>query len=137
MVRDTVMTFVGPSRRKVEVIKSFAPRVTPFQKHVYQTLGLVPPGKVTTYKHLAAAVGCGSCQAVGQALRRNPHAPVVPCHRVVKSDGSIGGFGGTVQGAKIQSKIALLVAEGVKFGMDGKVDPSCVYRFADECTRTR
>jgi methylated-DNA-[protein]-cysteine S-methyltransferase len=52
-------------------------------------------------------------RAVGVALRMNPHAPVVPCHRVVASDGSIGGFHGHTTGPFITKKIALLKDEGV------------------------
>jgi methylated-DNA-[protein]-cysteine S-methyltransferase len=95
---------------------------TPFQRRVYEALCRVPVGKVTTYKHLAAAVGCGSCQAVGQALRRNPHAPAIPCHRVVASDGSLGGFGGCTTGSQIQNKRDLLRLEGVLFCGGGNGD---------------
>ena len=72
----------------------------------------VPRGKVTTYGAIARKLN-SSPRAVGQALRVNPFAPVVPCHRVVKSDGSIGGFGGEISGKKIQKKIAMLRKEGV------------------------
>ena len=51
-------------------------------------------GKVSTYQELAKALHCGSCQAVGQALRRNPYAPIVPCHRVIAASQAIGGFCG-------------------------------------------
>lgn len=66
--------------------------MTDFQKRVYDALKLIPKGKVTTYKLLGDFVGCRSSQAIGQALTRNPHAPQVPCHRVVKTDGTIGGY---------------------------------------------
>ena len=52
---------------------------------------------------------------MGSAMKNNPYAPHVPCHRVVKSDGSIGGFGGQIKGKKIQEKISLLKKEGIKF----------------------
>jgi methylated-DNA-[protein]-cysteine S-methyltransferase len=108
-------------------------KLTPFQAKVYTALCRVPKGRVTTYKHLAIAVECGSSQAVGQALRRNPHAPTVPCHRVVQSDRSIGGFFGTTgTGEMIQKKISLLQSEGVTFGDDGKVDPTCMYLFSKD-----
>ena len=80
----------------------------------------VPRGEVTSYHELAEAVGVGSSQAVGQALRRNPYAPEVPCHRVVRSDGSIGGFRGCVEGSPVDRKIRLLQEEGVGIE-DGKV----------------
>lgn len=105
------------------------PALTKFQRTVLEALCLVPEGNVTTYKHLATAISCGSNQAVGQALRHNPFAPVIPCHRVVSSDRSIGGFGGTIKGDLIKKKVALLKDEGVRFSDDGKVDPSCIYTF--------
>jgi len=86
--------------------------VTDFQKKVYAFTKKVPRGKVTTYLAIAKKLN-SSPRAVGQALRVNPFAPVVPCHRVVKSDGSIGGFGGETTGKKIQKKIAMLRKEGV------------------------
>lgn len=90
-------------------------RVTEFQSRVYEALRRVPRGKVTTYGLLARAVGCGSSRAVGQALRRNPFAPRIPCHRVIASDLTIGGFSGKRAGVHIMRKLALLRAEGVQF----------------------
>jgi methylated-DNA-[protein]-cysteine S-methyltransferase len=66
--------------------------VTSFQQKVYNALILIPKGKITTYKALWDFIGCKSAQAIGQALTRNPHAPQVPCHRVIKTDGTIGGY---------------------------------------------
>lgn len=80
----------------------------------------VPRGSVTTYQELAKALGIKSSQAVGQALRRNPYAPEVPCHRVVRSDGGIGGFQGCFEGSPVDRKIRLLREEGVEIE-DGKV----------------
>jgi len=97
------------------------PQVTPFRRKVYEALLEVPRGYVTTYGVLARRVGCGSAQAVGGALRSNPFAPEVPCHRVVASDLSIGGFCGCREGAEIGRKAGLLKAEGVRFGTDGKL----------------
>jgi len=115
--------------------------VTPFQYRVLEALCCVPVGRVTTYKYLARILKCGSTQAVGQALRRNPFAPLVPCHRVVQSDLTLGGFGGAREGAKIRNKERLLRREGVVFieGGDGgktrrKIDPSCVYDFSAHCS---
>ena len=58
-----------------------------------------------------------SPRAVGQALKRNPYAPKVPCHRVIKSDGTLGGYNGEMNSKK---KIRLLKKEGVFF-KDGKI----------------
>jgi O-6-methylguanine DNA methyltransferase len=65
---------------------------------------------VISYKDIAEIIGCPrACRAVGNALHKNPWAPQVPCHRVVKSDGSIGGYAGGVK-----QKIALLKKEGIR-----------------------
>jgi methylated-DNA-[protein]-cysteine S-methyltransferase len=86
--------------------------VTDFQKKVYELTKRVPRGKVTSYSAIAKKLR-SSPRAVGQALRVNPFAPIVPCHRVVKSDGTIGGFNGQTCGKSIDRKIAMLREEGV------------------------
>jgi methylated-DNA-[protein]-cysteine S-methyltransferase len=91
-----------------------------FTKRVHLLVQKVPKGKITTYRDLAYALGTGACRAVGQAMRRSPGMPEVPCHRVVSSDGSIGGFFGETQGEPVQRKIAMLKREGVLV-KDGKV----------------
>lgn len=85
--------------------------VTDFQRRVYLALLDVPRGSTITYGELARRIGCGSAQAVGQALRRNPFAPDVPCHRVVASDGTLGGFHGQREGEMIDKKRRLLNEE--------------------------
>ncbi|NWK55344.1 MGMT family protein [Verrucomicrobiaceae bacterium N1E253] len=108
-----------------------ADRVTDFQRRVYAALERIPLGKVTTYRELARELGCGSAQAIGQALKRNPYAPDVPCHRVIRTDLSIGGYSGQTEGAKIEKKIRLLGEEGVPFDDSGRlVDPSCLFFYA-------
>jgi len=104
-------------------------RLTDFQRRVYDAISRVPRGKVTTYKLVAAAIGCGSCRAVGQALRRNPFAPKVPCHRVIASDLTIGGFAGERTGPRIRSKLALLKAEGVRFSGGRLADKRRLFMF--------
>ena len=74
-----------------------------FNERTYDLLKKVPKGKVTTYKALAEKLGTKAYRAVGQAMRCNPYAPKVPCHRVVKSDGSIGGFQGSIEIGKTLS----------------------------------
>ena len=103
---------------------------TVFERRVYDAVSRVPRGRVTTYGELARLLGCGSAQAVGQALRRNPFAPRVPCHRVVAADRAPGGFQGQRTGPALRRKLALLTREGVRFLPDNTVDPSCVWRFA-------
>ena len=99
-------------------------KISPFAQKVYKLVKKVPAGKVTTYKTIARALNTKAYQAVGQALRKNPFAftlyrpgtgPQVPCHRVIKSDGTIGGFNGKTSGKETQRKINLLKKEGVEF----------------------
>ena len=104
-------------------------KVTPFQKKVFDAISKIPKGKISTYKLVADFIKCRSAQAVGQALKRNPFAPVVPCHRVISSNLTIGGFGGETSGKKIRDKIKILKSEGVKF-KDGKIaDEGMVFNF--------
>ena len=100
---------------------------TVFQRRVYEALADVPLGKTTTYGILAKAIGCGSAQAIGQALRRNPDAPRIPCHRVVRNNGSIGGFFGE-RDAAAANKRALLEAEGIAFDASGLVEAAFILR---------
>ena len=95
--------------------------LSPFRQAVYAALCRVPAGCVTTYGALARAVGCASARAVGQALRHNPLAPRVPCHRVVAADLSLGGFNGHTAGPEPRRKRARLEAEGVAFTAAGRV----------------
>ena len=85
--------------------------ITEFQRRVYLALLDVPEGETISYKELGKRIGCRSAQAVGQALRRNPFAPEVPCHRVIASDGSIGGFHGCRSGEMIEKKRKMLEGE--------------------------
>ena len=103
---------------------------TPFQKRVYAALEQVPRGRVTTYKQLAACIGCRSCHAVGQALKHNPYAPQVPCHRVIASDLTPGGFMGRHGGAVLRHKLLLLAEEGVPFHAGKLAEPSRIFVFA-------
>lgn len=89
--------------------------ITDFQRKVYLALLDVPRGATITYKQLGEKIGCKSAQAIGQALRRNPFAPLVPCHRVIASDGSLGGFHGQREGEQIERKRKLLLEEGAVF----------------------
>jgi methylated-DNA-[protein]-cysteine S-methyltransferase len=102
---------------------------TTFEEKVYEATSCIPRGKVSTYRLIGQSIGCKSSQAVGQALRRNPFAPKVPCHRVIASSLTIGGFGGERDGAEIKRKLRLLDEEGVRF-VDGRLaDCERVHRF--------
>lgn len=81
-----------------------------FQSRVLKLVSMVPRGKVTTYKELALALGKPrACRAVANALARNPNPVMIPCHRVVRSDGKIGGY---KLGAR--RKMKLLLEESIK-----------------------
>ena len=100
-----------------------------FAQKVYFLCQMVPPGKVTTYGEIARVLGIKGYQAIGQALKCNPYAPVVPCHRVVKKDGSLGGFKGSLNDKVVLEKRMLLEEEGVVF-IDGKIDLNvCLFCF--------
>ncbi|MEJ6571245.1 MAG: MGMT family protein [Akkermansiaceae bacterium] len=94
---------------------------TDFEQRVYDLVSNVPAGKVVTYAAMARELECGSAQAIGQALKRNPFAPKVPCHRVIKTDLTIGGYAGKTDGAKLKRKLSLLRGEGVSFDGQGKL----------------
>ncbi len=88
-----------------------------FTEKVYRAMRRIPHGKVTTYKSLAKAVGHPkAARAVGNACNANSDAPRTPCHRVIASDGGLGGY---AHGLK--KKAALLKAEGVEV-VRGKID---------------
>ena len=67
-------------------------RGTAFQQRVWRELLAIPYGQTVTYGEIARRIGCRSAQAVGGAVGRNPIALIVPCHRVIGSDGSLTGF---------------------------------------------
>ena len=82
---------------------------TDFQKAVWHVVADIPKGRTMTYAEVAQAINRpGAVRAVGNALNKNPFAPVVPCHRVIKSDGTLGGF---ALGSK--KKTILLRREGI------------------------
>ena len=84
------------------------------EEKIYQKLLQVPSGYVTTYGELAKAINLKNGQrVVGQIMKKNPFPVIVPCHRVVKSDGTIGGY---AYGTEI--KRSMLSKEGLKFNSD-------------------
>jgi methylated-DNA-[protein]-cysteine S-methyltransferase len=87
-----------------------------FNTRVWELCKRIPKGKVSTYKEIAKALDTRAYRAVGNALNKNPYAPVVPCHRVINSDGKVGGF---AKGAA--AKISLLEKEGIEI-IDGKIN---------------
>lgn len=90
-----------------------------FQLRVLQAEREIPRGTVASYSWVAKRIGSRAVRAVGSALARNPFPIVVPCHRAVRSDGSLGGFQGG-----LEMKRRLLEFEGVQFDSRGRVTSS-------------
>lgn len=88
--------------------------IPPFHRKVYEITRAIPPGEVLTYGEVARRVGePGAARAVGQALGKNPFAPVIPCHRVLAAGGKSGGF--SAEGGA-NTKLRMLEIEGCRFG---------------------
>ena len=86
-------------------------RGTKFQIKVWNYLKRIPKGKVKTYSQVAKAIKKPfAVRAVANAIGKNPYPPKIPCHRVIKSDGSLGGYSGK---GGIKTKRLLLKKEGV------------------------
>ena len=79
-----------------------------FNDKCYKLLSQIPRGKVSTYKIIAKILNTKAYRAVGNAMATNPNPIITPCHRVIKSDGSVGGYA-----SGINKKISLLINEGV------------------------
>lgn len=85
---------------------------TEFQKRVWRELIKIPKGKTTTYKKLAEKIGKPEAfRAVANAVGKNPMLIDIPCHRVIRSDGSLGGYSGR---GGVKAKHAILIKEGVE-----------------------
>lgn len=85
-----------------------------FDERVWKLMERIPRGNVTTYGEIARKLNTKAYRAVGNACRKNPYAPRVPCHRVVRSDGTIGGFGGKTSGKTVEEKTLLLREENIE-----------------------
>ena len=84
---------------------------TIFQLKVWKYLKTIPKGRVKTYKQVAIAIKSPkSARAVANACGKNPYAPKIPCHRVIRSDGGLGGYSGR---GGIKTKLRLLRSEKV------------------------
>ena len=96
-----------------------------FNNKVWNACKRIPKGKVSTYKEIARKLDTKAYRAVGNALNKNLYSPQVPCHRVVNSDGKVGGF--AFGKAK---KIKMLKEEGIKFSDEKIINfEKILYRF--------
>jgi methylated-DNA-[protein]-cysteine S-methyltransferase len=79
-----------------------------FERDVIQQVAKIPYGCVTTYKEIAKSINSHAYRAVGTAIGKNPFPILIPCHRVIRSDGKVGGFGGGTP-----MKVEMLENEGI------------------------
>lgn len=87
-------------------------QATPFQKKVWRALLNIPSGEVRTYSWIAQKIGHPKAvRAIGNAVGKNPFAPDIPCHRVIRADGKLGGYSGK---GGIKTKQLLLKKERIK-----------------------
>lgn len=90
-----------------------------FKERIYKLTAQIPEGKVATYGQLAKLAGSpGAARAVGMCMKTNPHPEIVPCYKVVASDGSLTGYSA---GEGVVTKKQKLLSDGVRFFGD-KVD---------------
>ena len=94
-------------------------------KKVLDLVRKIPKGKVTTYKIIAEKQNSRAYRAVGSALKNNKNPVIIPCHRVINSDGSLGGYKGIRNN---KEKSDLLRKEGIEINK-GKIDLKYLFRF--------
>lgn len=110
LVSNLFMRYVEGHKTDFSGLRLYQIGLTEFQKRVYNVVRRIPYGEIRSYKWVAEQIGIKSPRSVGQALKRNPFLIVVPCHRVIKSDGDPGGFT-SIHGVEL--KKYLLRLEGV------------------------
>ena len=108
--RDRILALLSGERPDLSPIRLDLDRVGDFEQRLYAIARAIPPGQVMTYGELAARLGQPhGAQAVGQAMGKNPWPIVVPCHRVVGSNGKLGGFSAP---GGVKTKLRILEIEG-------------------------
>lgn len=109
-VIDDIVALLNGERRSLRAAVLDMSRVPAFNARVYETARAIPPGETRTYGEIARAVGeANGARAVGQAMGRNPFAPIVPCHRVVGANDKLVGFSAN---GGIATKLKMLQIEG-------------------------
>lgn len=103
-------------------------KMSAFRLSVWLSCAYIPRGRVVSYAGLGHFLRTSATRAIGSALAVNPLAPDVPCHRVVRSDGYVGGFMGSLQLKASFDKRSLLEAEGVEFTPEERIDPSAYFK---------
>lgn len=109
--KDQLLEYFEGKRKTFDKLDLLDPKGTDFQKSVWQALLKIPYGKTSSYKEIAKSIRKPrATQAVGTAVGKNPFLIIIPCHRVIKADGSLGGF---AYGREIKRR--LLEIEGINF----------------------
>ncbi len=97
--------------KKLETLAGWS-KLTLFQHKVLSAVYRIPRGQVRAYSQVAKAAGySGAARAVGSVMKKNPYAPFIPCHRVVRSDGTLGNYSGK---GGMAGKTKMLAKEGFK-----------------------
>ncbi|MBQ0070680.1 MAG: methylated-DNA--[protein]-cysteine S-methyltransferase [Spirochaetales bacterium] len=106
--KKEILEYFSGSRKTFDL--PLAPKGTMFQKSVWKAIYAIPYGETRSYGDLAKCIGSKGFQAVGSACGKNPIPIIIPCHRVISSDGTIGGFSGP-----FDIKVTLLEDEGAHY----------------------
>ena len=105
----TCQNYCSLHRKKCKETGVFIMKGTKFQLKVWNYLKSIPKGRVKSYKQVAIAINKPkSARAVANACAKNPYAPKIPCHRVIRTDGGLGGYSGR---GGINTKLRLLRSE--------------------------
>ncbi len=103
----------NPESKESEAVRKRS--FTSFEKEVYKCVMRIPLGQVRSYKWVAEKIGKPSAyRAVGRALHKNPFPLIVPCHRVVKTDGSLGGYSGGERIKRILINLEKIIKDVIK-----------------------
>lgn len=103
LFRDQILEYLSGSRKDFDQLDLLDLEGTDFQKSVRKALLKIPYGKTSSYKKIANEIGNSKAvRAVGTAVGKNPFLIIIPCHRIIKSDGSLGGF---AYGSEIKRKL--------------------------------
>jgi methylated-DNA-[protein]-cysteine S-methyltransferase len=117
-LENSIMAYFAGMRKSIPMTLLNTSLCYPFQLKVLKTERTIPYGKTASYGWVARKISTHAHRAVGNALARNPFPIVIPCHRAVRSDRTLGGFQGG-----LHMKHKLLELEGIEFDSKGRVIP--------------
>jgi methylated-DNA-[protein]-cysteine S-methyltransferase len=119
-LEDEITNYFTGMKKKLSMSLLDTSICYPFQMKVLKAERTIPYGKTASYSWVARQIGSRAYRAVGTALARNPFPIIIPCHRAVRSDRTLGGFQGG-----LDMKRTLLELEGVTFDSKSRVDSAC------------